>query len=156
MPAVFLVVLPLTLGHQERWPAWSFACIALGCALAVVFFRTERAVAAAGGDPLLRVSVLRSPGLLSGLGATSAADASGLLTTAIQLGQAVGVAAFGGLFLTLDSRAGTAADVSGHATAVTLVWVALATGFGVLAAVPLTRTVLAARRASPMPQRLSV
>ena len=69
VPAVFLVVLPLTLGHQERWPAWSFACVALGCALAVVFFRTERAVAAAGGDPLLRLSVLRSPGLRSGLGA---------------------------------------------------------------------------------------
>ena len=271
VPAVFLVVLPLALGHQERWPAWSFACIALGCALAVVFFRTERAVAAAGGDPLLRVSVLRSPGLLSGLGAivllmcpyggflfsfaihlqaglgydplraglafapcavvfglcgyfwrrlparwypfltpagclagaagyaglaatlrsgatgglplqvclvatgaglalafsplvthalvrvpvTSAADASGLLTTAIQLGQAVGVAAFGGLFLTLDSRGGAAADVSGHAIAVTLAWVALATGFGVLAAVPLTRAVLAARRASPTPSRLS-
>jgi MFS family permease len=49
VPAVFLVVLPLTLGHQERWPAWSFACIALGCALAVVFFWTERAVSAAGG-----------------------------------------------------------------------------------------------------------
>jgi hypothetical protein len=51
---------------------------------------------------------------------------------------------------------GTAPDVSGHAIAVTLARVALATGFGVLAAVPLTRTVLAARRASPMPPRLSV
>ena len=52
-------------------------------------------------------------------------------------------------------RGGVAPDVSGHAIAVTLVWVALATGFGVLAAVPLTRAVLAARRASPMPPRLS-
>ena len=86
---------------------------------------------------------------------TSAADASGLLTTAIQLGQAVGVAAFGGLFLTLDSRGGAAPEVSGHAIAVTLGRVALAIGFGVLAAVPLTRAVLAARRASPMPPRLS-
>jgi hypothetical protein len=32
-----------------------------------------------------------------------AADASGLLTTAIQLSQAVGMAAFGSLFLTLDA-----------------------------------------------------
>ncbi|HEY1003336.1 MAG TPA: hypothetical protein VGD83_27220, partial [Streptosporangiaceae bacterium] len=35
-----------------------------------------------------------------------AADASGLLTTTIQLGQAVGVATFGSLFLTLDSAPG--------------------------------------------------
>jgi hypothetical protein len=80
---------------------------------------------------------------------TSAADASGLLTTAIQLGQAVGVAAFGSLYLTLDANdAGGAvvSAISGHAIAVTLCWVALATAFGALAAIPLTRTVLAARR----------
>ena len=41
-----------------------------------------------------------------------------------------------------------------HAIAVTLVWITLATGFGVLAAVPLTRTVLATGPASPMPLRL--
>ena len=28
VPAVCLVVLPLMLGHQENWPAWSLACIA--------------------------------------------------------------------------------------------------------------------------------
>ena len=57
--------------------------------------------------------------------------------------------------MALDSRSGAAPDVSWHAIAVTLVWVAFATGFGVLAAVPLTRTVLAARPASPTPPRLS-
>ena len=30
VPAVFLVVLPLMLGHQENWPGWVFACIASG------------------------------------------------------------------------------------------------------------------------------
>jgi hypothetical protein len=35
--------------------------------------------------------------------AAHAADASGVLTTTIQLGQAVGVATFGSLFLTLDA-----------------------------------------------------
>jgi MFS family permease len=270
VPAVFLVVLPLMIGHQERWPGWTFACMAIGCALAVVFVIIERAVAAAGGDPLLRLSVLRSPGLPAGLAATllllipyggflfgfaihlqaglgfdalhaglvfapsavafglcgyfwrrlparlhpfltpagcvlgavgylgiaatlrsggtgglalqawliadaaglalafsplvahalvrvpltSAADASGLLTTAMQLGQAVGVAAFGSLFLTLDSRAGRPAAVSGHAISVTLAWAALVTAVAVLAVVPLTRTVLAARRASTAPPRL--
>jgi len=52
-------------------------------------------------------------------------------------------------------RGGVAPDVSGHAIAVTFGWIALATAFGLLAAVPLTRTVLAARRASPVPPRLS-
>jgi hypothetical protein len=44
---------------------------------------------------------------------------------------------------------------AGHAIAVTLDWVAVATAFGALAAVPLTRTVPAARRGSALPPRLS-
>lgn len=74
-----------------------------------------------------------------------AGDASGLLTTTIQLGQAIGVATFGSLFLTLDSGPGAA--VSGHALAVTFGWLAAAMVFGVLAGIPLARTVAAARRA---------
>jgi Major Facilitator Superfamily len=270
--AVFLIVLPLMLGHQENWPAWILGCIALGIAAAGVFFLTERAVAARGGDPLLSLSVFRSPGLLAGLiavfvlmvtyggwlfsfaiylqegrgdsalragltiapaavafglcgyfwrrlpasihhllpplgclvggagyaalgltvrsGASGgpllqvflvvtgvglalgfsplvthalvrvpvreAADASGLLTTAIQLGQAVGVAVFGSVFLTLAARgparapgpvtpaALASAAISGHALSVTLAWAALAMALAVVAAVPLARIVRAA------------
>src|SRR5262249_6954037 len=65
--AVCLIMLPLMLGHQENWPGWLLACIGAGCVVAVVFFLTERRVAARGGDPLLSLSVFRSPGLLSGL-----------------------------------------------------------------------------------------
>jgi hypothetical protein len=72
------------------------------------------------------------------------ADASGLLTTTIQLGQAVGVAAFGSLFLTLDTDRGAAP--SGHALAVTMSWLAAALLLGVAAAIPLARTAAAARR----------
>jgi len=268
IPAVCLIVLPLMLGHQENWPGWVFACIALGCVLAAVFIHTERAVAARGGDPLLSLAVFRSPGLLPGLAAVAAimagyggflfsfaihlqaglgdsalragltfapcaiafglcgyfwrrlpagahhlltssgclagalayaavglelrsggsgglplqacmvllggflalafsplithalvrvplhqaADASGLLTTAIQLSQAAGVAVFGSVFLTLDSGGATVtrhiSEISGHALAITLGWVALTTAIGVAAAVPLARTVLAARRSA--------
>jgi EmrB/QacA subfamily drug resistance transporter len=275
VPAVFLIVLPLMLGHQENWPAWVLACIALGCLLAAVFLYTERTVASRGGDPLLSLSVFRSPGLLAGLLAVfvlmvtyggwlfsfaidlqgglgdsamragltiapaavafglcgyfwrrlpaaahyllpplgclvgglgyaalgfglraggpvgplaqaclvvtgvglalgfsplvthalvrvpvhKAADASGLLTTALQLGQAVGVAVFGSVFLTLaahgpggrggpGSGAPTAAAVSGHALYVTLTGAALAMALAVAAAIPLARTVLAARETS--------
>ena len=264
MPAVFLVVLPLMLGHQEDWPPWVFGCIALGLILGVGFIGVERRIADRGGDPLLNPAVLRAPGLVPGLVAVAvlmityggflfsfalhlqaglgdsalragltfapcalvfgacgyfwrrlptawhhllaplgclvaaggylavaavlrsggrggiplqvalvitgaalalgfsplvthalvrvplrhAADASGLLTTTIQLGQAVGVATFGSLFLTLaDGRAGDVPAVSGHALAVTMSWLAAAMLLGVVAGIPLARTVAAARSA---------
>jgi MFS family permease len=266
VPSVCLVVLPLMLGHQENWPAWSVACIAAGLALVPVFLYTERKVAARGGQPLLSVAVFRAPGLVPGLVAVAllmvtyggflfsfaihlqaglgdsalragltcapcaaafgvcgyfwrrlpaswhpflsvggaafgalgylsvalllrgggsggavlqlglmavgaglavafsplvtqalvrvpaheAADASGVLTTAIQLSQAVGVAVFGSVFLTLAARpadAGGVPAVSGHAVFVTLAVVAVTLACGALAAVPLARTVRAAARA---------
>jgi hypothetical protein len=103
---------------------------------------------ALGFSPLVTHALVRVP-------VHKAADASGLLTTAFQLGQAVGVAVFGSVFLTLAARgaAGSvsgaggdaAAAVSGHALYVTLGWAALAMALAVAAAVPLARTVLAAR-----------
>ena len=264
VPAVFLVVLPLMLGHQENWPGWVFACIALGLVLATVFVRVERRIADRGGDPLLNLAVLRAPGLVPGLAAVAvlmityggflfsfalhlqgglgdsalragltfapcavvfgacgyfwrrlpaawhhllaplgclaavggylavanvlrsggsggvplqaglivtgaalalgfsplvtyalvrvprrhAADASGLLTTTIQLGQAVGVATFGSLFLTLDTGRGVTSAVSGHALAITMSWLAAAMLLAVAAGIPLARTVAAARRSA--------
>jgi MFS family permease len=71
VPAVFLVVLPLMLGHQENWPGWMFACIALGLVLATVFVGVERRIADRGGDPLLNLAVLRAPGLVPGLAAVA-------------------------------------------------------------------------------------
>ncbi|HEY6309274.1 MAG TPA: hypothetical protein VIY52_00490 [Streptosporangiaceae bacterium] len=71
VPAVFLVVLPLMLGHQENWPSWVFACVAAGLALCAVFVLTERRIADRGGDPLLNLAVLRAPGLVPGLAAVA-------------------------------------------------------------------------------------
>jgi MFS family permease len=73
VPAVFLIVLPLVLGHQEGWPWWVPAGLAAGLTLAVAFVWLERRVAARGGDPLLNLGVFRSPGIVSGLGALAAA-----------------------------------------------------------------------------------
>jgi MFS family permease len=67
--AVLLIVLPLVLGHEAGWPAWSFGCVAAGVALAAVFVLIERRVATRGGDPLLNLGVLRAPALPSGLAA---------------------------------------------------------------------------------------
>jgi MFS family permease len=51
--AVLLVVLPLVLGHEQDWPAWTFLSLTAGVLLAGVFVQVERSVAARGGDPLL-------------------------------------------------------------------------------------------------------
>ena len=264
VPAVCLVVLPLMLGHQEHWPAWTLACIAGGLALVPAFLAMERAVAARGGHPLLSLAVLRAPGLLPGLATVTllmvtyggflfslaihlqaglgdsalragltcapcaaafglcgyswrrlppawhpylvpagaavgacgyaalgallrdggpgglwlqpvlvltggslavafsplvtqslvrvplhqAADASGLLTTALQLSQAIGVAVFGSLYLTLG-QPGRGPQASGHALFITLAWVAVTLACGVVAAIPLARVVRTATLARP-------
>ena len=269
VPAVFLVVLPLVLGHQENWPWWVPAGIVAGLALAAVFVWVERWVAARGGDPLLNLGVLRSPGIVSGLGTVvlvmiayggflfslslhlqaglgdsalragltfapsaaafgicgyfwrrlperfhhvltpvgvgvaalaeialgldlrtgtgggpllpvvllvlgaalgtgysplvthalarvplaDAADASGLLTTVLQLGQVIGIASFGSLFLALAVRAGSGAahaalPSSPHAIALTSWWLAALFIAGAISALPLTRSLARARQAA--------
>ncbi|MDQ1742961.1 MAG: hypothetical protein QOE23_1300 [Pseudonocardiales bacterium] len=269
IPAVFLMVLPAVLGRELDWPAWTFACIAVGIVLAVVFVLIERRIAAAGGDPLLNFAVLRAPGIsvgmitlicvqltyggflfvftlhlqaglresalragltylpmsilfgltgfywrklperlhpvlapaglalsavsygligiamhsgtsggwlmwvgtmLNGVGMglsvsplltqslvnvpmMQAADASGLLTTAVQLGQVAGIAVFGAIYLTLIERTGdTHAHVVGSAMSTTAVWILVVAALGVIPGAVLARIVLRTRRpASPAP-----
>ncbi|MBO4273398.1 MFS transporter [Microbispora triticiradicis] len=67
LPATLLLVLPLVLGRESGWPKWTYASIAVGVALAVVFVVAQRRTAARGGDPLLNVDVLRVTGMPSGL-----------------------------------------------------------------------------------------
>jgi len=102
--AVLLIVLPLVLGREEGWPAWCFACIAVGTVLATGFVLIERRVAARGGYPLLNLAVLRAPAL-----------PSGLVTTTVQLGQLLGVAAIGSVYL--SRAAGSGVSVTGRAAA---------------------------------------
>jgi len=257
--AVCLVVLPLVLGHEQHWPMWTFGSLGAGLLMTVGFVRVEQRVAARGGDPLLRLDVLRVPGvgtgmlsllagmisyggflfmftlhLQGGLGDSAlrasliiapagaafglfgfywrklparihhlltpvgfavavvsyvtmglalggggqggglltvglllfgasmgaafsplltnalvrvplseAADASGLLTTTVQLGQVIGVAVFGSLFLSLAEHGG--AHPSASALTSTLLWMAILLALGALAAVALTRTVVRTR-----------
>jgi hypothetical protein len=73
-----------------------------------------------------------------------AADASGLLTSAMQLGQAIGVSVFGTVFLTV---AGPLSPTSStHAMTVTAYWLALMTAVGISAAAALARTLVRAPR----------
>jgi len=260
-PAVCLIVLPLVLGRELGWPAWTLGCVAAGLLLSGVFAGLERAVAARGGDPLLNLSVLGAPGLAAGLGTllavmagyggflfvftlhlqaglgqsalraglsyipmagmfglvgyfwrrlprwlhpvlvpaglglvaaaylavavavhggsaggplqwlalavagvglglaipplltqslvgvplSQAADASGLVTTAAQLSQVIGVAGFGTVYLSLAQRTGAHAVTSGNALAGTATLMALLALAGLVPAVALARTVLRAR-----------
>jgi EmrB/QacA subfamily drug resistance transporter len=61
--AVFLVVIPLVLGHQQGWPAWIYPALIGGLGLATAFVAVERRVR----SPLLDLQVLRAAGLRSGL-----------------------------------------------------------------------------------------
>jgi MFS family permease len=108
-----------------------------GLVLQVVLIVTCAALAL-GFSPLVMHSLVHVP-------LHRAADASGLLTTTIQLSQAIGVATLGSLFLALDHRA-LVAPVSGHAIAVTLLWTAAVMTASVITGSSLARTVSAATR----------
>ncbi|MBA9002731.1 MFS transporter [Thermomonospora cellulosilytica] len=62
--AVLLLVLPLILGPETGWPAWTAVSLAAATILAGVFVVVERRVAGRGGRPLISGRVLRAPGLL--------------------------------------------------------------------------------------------
>lgn len=65
--AVFAIVFPLVLGHELNWPAWTFASIAAGLVLSVLFLVYERRLTERGGAPLLNLAVFQAPSLRAGL-----------------------------------------------------------------------------------------
>src|SRR5262249_57611039 len=81
-------------GRPLLWLALAVAGVGLGLAI----------------PPLLTQSLVGVP-------LSQAADASGLVTTAAQLSQVIGVAGFGAVYLSLAQRAGVHAVASGTALA---------------------------------------
>ncbi len=73
---VLLLVLPLVLGREEGWPAWTWISLAASAVVLAAFVWIERGVAERGGHPLLNLDVLRAPGMATGLVALLAAMAS--------------------------------------------------------------------------------
>jgi EmrB/QacA subfamily drug resistance transporter len=65
--AVLLLVVPLVLGHEQGWPAWTFGSLALSIVAIVVFALIERFVERSGGAPLIAERVLRAPGMPAAL-----------------------------------------------------------------------------------------
>lgn len=81
--AVLLLLVPLTLGHEEHWPAWCWIMLAASPVAAATFGVVQALKERRGTLPLLPPSLLRSRGMLPGL-------ATGL----------VFFATFGGMMLT--------------------------------------------------------
>ncbi len=67
--SVLLLVVPLVLGHEEGWPAWTYASLAASAVMFVVFMLVERSVASRGGSPLVPTRILRAPSILPSIGA---------------------------------------------------------------------------------------
>lgn len=126
--------------------------------LTVAYLGLAVAVRGGGSGPLLWLALAVAgmglgftiPPLLTqslvGVPMSQAADASGLVATAAQLSQVIGVAAFGAVYLSLAQRAGQPAVVSGKALADTATLLALLAGIGLVPAVALASTVLRAGR----------
>lgn len=61
------LVLPLSEGRQQGWPAWTFAALVAVPFLAAVFLWFERRVTAHGGSPLLDLGLMRIPSFRRGV-----------------------------------------------------------------------------------------
>jgi MFS family permease len=64
---VLLVVLPLTLGRDTGWPAWTWICLAASPLVFSAFLLVERRLTAKGGSPLVNLPVIRRPAISWGV-----------------------------------------------------------------------------------------
>ncbi len=90
---VLLAVLPLILGHDQGWPAWTWASLAASLPALAAFIIVERRIAVRGGSPLITLRVLIRPAVAWGLGALAAATSTYyalLFTLALYLQQGLG------------------------------------------------------------------
>jgi MFS family permease len=67
--ALLALVVPLTLGRETGWPAWTWPCL-FGCVSALIaFVALERRQATRGRDPLFDLGIMMRPGVAPGLAA---------------------------------------------------------------------------------------
>ncbi|MCM2388369.1 MFS transporter [Streptomyces albipurpureus] len=148
--AVLLLIVPLLLGTDEGWPAWTWACLAASVPVAVAFRWGQRRRSALGGRPLIADEVIREPAVrwsLAAHGVTTMTYFALLFVLAIYLQEGLGrgpayaglamvswVAAFGlagPLLARVPERHRAAMPALGCmvlAVGYTAVWIYLATG----------------------------
>lgn len=101
--AVLLLTVPLVLGRDAGWPAWSLACLAASVPAFALLWKVEVTVSARGGRPLVDPRLLARPVIGWGLASQSAATGTYfaiLFTLALYLQQGLGKsAAYSGLAL---------------------------------------------------------
>ena len=91
--ALLLLVLPLVLGRDEGWPAWTWICVAASGPAFALFLVAERRVSARDGAPLVNLHVVALPPVawaLVTLGAATGTYYALLFTLAQYLQQGVG------------------------------------------------------------------
>jgi MFS family permease len=71
--AVLLLVVPLIVGRDQRWPLWTWACLAASVPALAAFVAIERRSESPGGYPLVNLHVLAHPAVAWGLTASGAA-----------------------------------------------------------------------------------
>jgi MFS family permease len=70
--ALALLLVPLTLGHSEGWPVWTWICMACSLPLFALTLRWEQALGKRGGSPVLVLSLFRSHSFRTGMIASAA------------------------------------------------------------------------------------
>ena len=92
------VLVPLTIGRSEGWPAWTWVCMASVIPLGSLTWWWQRHLAGAGGTPLLDVSLLHTRTFRAGLAANAAFMCyfgSFMFTLTLLLQAGLGLDAFG-------------------------------------------------------------
>ncbi|MFF9086615.1 MFS transporter [Streptomyces sp. NPDC014991] len=91
--AVLLLIVPLLLGTDQGWPAWTWLCLAASVPVTVAFRRGQRRLAARGGRPLIAEEVVREPAvrwLLAAHGVTTMTYFALLFVLAVYLQDGLG------------------------------------------------------------------
>ncbi len=65
--ALVAIVVPLTVGNSDQWPAWTLVTLATGVAALAAFMRLQHGATTRGGHPLLDLRALAPAGVKSGL-----------------------------------------------------------------------------------------
>ncbi|MGE8687524.1 MAG: MFS transporter [Achromobacter sp.] len=114
---LFLLLVPIMLGHDHGWPWWSYAGPAAGVPVLAFFVRYERGLSRRGGVPLIEMALFANRRFVTGVSAVflffSAISSFFLsLTMLLQFGLELGPLAAGAVF-TPSAVAFFAASVSG-------------------------------------------